>query len=138
MCLVLSLTVPVAANAATVETVMPLGSDYLDSYNSYVSAVGNGQIEVWFEVWGTGNMADIGALKIELYESSDNTDWTLVKTFSYKDDPTMLSQDNFYHVSHVSYQGTAGKYYKAYVCVWAGIAGGGNTWYMWTSSKLAT
>lgn len=29
------------------------------------------------------------------------------------------------YCSYVSYQGAAGKYYKAYVCIWAGKNGGG-------------
>lgn len=130
--------VPVTANAATVEPVMPMASDYLSVYNSYVCAMGNGRVEVWFDIMGTGGMDHIGALSIKLYESSDNTNWTWIKTFSYKDYPTMLAEDDFCHCSYVSYQGTAGKYYRAYVCLWAGKDGGGDTRYMWTTSELAT
>lgn len=35
--------------------------------------------------------------------------------------------------TYVSYQGIAGKYYKAYVCIWAGKNGSGDTRYMWAT-----
>lgn len=138
LCLVFSLTVPVAANAAAGETVTPLASNYLDLYDAYVCPVGNGKIEVWFEVMGADGMDELGALSIRLYESSDNTSWTWVKTFLPEDYSTMLAEDEAYHCSYVSYQGTAGKYYKAFVCLWAGKDGAGDSRYIWTSSKLAT
>lgn len=85
---------------------------------------------------GTGDMDEIGTLSIKLYESSDNTNWTRVKTFLHEDYSTMLTYDDYFHCSCVSYQGTAGKYYKAYVCIWAGKDGGGDSRYVWTSSKV--
>ena len=35
----------------------------------------------------------------------------------------------------LTYNGTAGKYYKAYVCIWGGKDGDGDTRYFWTSAK---
>ena len=78
-------------------------------------------------------MDEIGVLSIKLYESSDNSTWARVKTFSYENYSTMLAEDDYYHCSYVSYQGTAGKYYKAYVCIWAGKNGSGDTRYMWAT-----
>ena len=83
-------------------------------------------------------MDEIGVLSIKLYESTDNSTWTRVKTYSYENYSSMLAYDDYVHSSCVSYQGVAGRYYKAYVCIWAGKNGGGDTRYMWTSSKKAT
>ena len=82
---------------------------------------------------GTGDMDEIGVLSVKLYESANGTTWTRVKTFSHEDYSTMLSYNDWYHSSYVSHQGTSGKYYKAYVCFWAGKNGNGDTRYMWTS-----
>ena len=131
LCLVFAFVIPAPANAATVEPIMPMASYYLDSYNTYICDIGNGNIEIWFSVMGTGDMDEIGTLSIYLYESSDNSTWTWVETFQHEHYSSMLAYDDWCHTSCVSYQGTAGKYYKAYVCIWAGKNGDGDTRYMW-------
>lgn len=133
LCLVFTLIIPATANAATVEPVMPMASYYLDSYNTYICDMGSGNLQIWFSVMGTGDMDEIGVLNIRLYESTDNTNWTRVKTYSYVDYSSMLVEDDWYHSSYVSYQGVAGRYYKAYVCIWAGKNGSGDTRYMWAT-----
>lgn len=138
LALVFSMLAPSFATAATAETIQPYASSYLTSYNSYISVVGSGKIQVRFHAMGTDDMDEIGVLSIKLYESTDNTNWTRVKTYSYENYSSMLAYDDFYHSSYVSYQGVAGRYYKAYVCIWAGKDGSGDTRYMWTSSKQAT
>ncbi len=132
ICVIVALMVPMSVSAAQADPIMPLASYYLDSYNTYICDMGNGRIEIWFDVMGTGDMDEIGVLSIKLYESSDNTNWTRVKTFLHEDYSSMLAEDEWYHCSCVSYQGTAGKYYKAYVCIWAGKNGSGDTRYMWS------
>lgn len=131
--LVVSMSFPV-----TVSAVEPRASDYLDSYQTYVYPAGNGEIQVWFNVTADNYMDEIGALTIELYESKDNTTWTRVKTYLYTDYPSILAYNKVYHSGHVTYQGIVGRYYKAYVCIWAGENGAGDTRYVWTSAKKAT
>ena len=138
ICLVLSLVVPINANATTVESIEPRASYYLDSYQAYIYPAGNGEIQVWFNVTGDDYMDEIGALSIHIYESSDNSTWTYKTTYRHSAYPDMLGTNKIYHSGHVTYQGTVGKYYKAYVCIWAGKDGDGDTRYYWTSSKKAT
>lgn len=113
-------------------------SYYLSSYSAYVYPAGWGKVQVWIDVQGTTDMDEIGALEIQLYESKDNENWTWLKTFDYTDYSDMLGYDDFSHTGHVEYSGTIGRYYKAYVCVWAGKDGAGDTRYFWTSAKKAT
>ena len=113
-------------------------SSYLSSYSAYVYPAGWGKVQVWFEVSGTNDMDEIGALEIRLNESKDNETWTWVKTFEHQDYSGMLGYDDYYHAGHIQYNGTIGRYYKAYVCVWAGKNGAGDTRYFWTSAKKAT
>ena len=138
MFLVIALATPIPVMAVTESTIMPRASDYLTSYNAYVAAVGSGKVQIWFHAMGTDDMDEIGTLSIRLYESTDNVNWTRVKTYSYENYSSMLAYDDYYHSSYVSYTGTAGKYYKAYVCIWAGKNGSGDTRYMWTASERAT
>lgn len=117
-------------------------SYYLDSYTSYICAMGNGEIQIWFYVTGVDDWADIGALTIQLYESSTNTTsstWTWVETFQHYDNKQMLAHDTWHILECVSYQGTPGKYYKAYVTIWAGDEdNNGDTRYIWTPVELCT
>lgn len=113
-------------------------SDYLEAYSAYVYPAGWGKVQVWFSVDGTNDMDEIGVLEIQLYESKDNETWTWVDTFQFSDYPDMLGYNNFYHTGHIEYNGTIGRYYKAYVCVWAGKDGDGDYRYFWTYPEKAT
>lgn len=131
--LIIACAFPISALA-----VEPRASDYLSGYTAYIYPAGWGKIQVWVSVDGTNYMDEIGALEIKLYESKDNETWTWVKTFDYTDYSDMLGYNNYYHDGHVEYNGTIGRYYKAYVCVWAGKNGDGDTRYFWTPTEKAT
>ena len=140
--MVIALIVPTSASAATDVNVQPRASYYLSTYGAYVYPAGNGIVQVWFDVQGTGTMDEIGVLSIEVYEcatnSSNNNDWTWKETYTDITNPEMLSYNDDFHSGHIDYNGTPGKYYKAYVCVWGGKNGSGDTRYFWTSAKKAT
>ena len=136
--MVLTLISPLYVSAAGMETVQTRASDYLSSYNTYVCAMGSGKLQIWYTVVGMDDMDEIGVLSIILYESTDNVNWTRVKTYSHENYSSMLVEDDFFHSSYVSYNGIAGKYYKALVCIWAGKNGSGDTRYMWTPVERAT
>lgn len=136
--LILALALPLGVNAAVVPSVQPRASYYLNSYNGYVYPAGNGKIQVWFTVTGTGTMDDIGCLSIQIFESPDNSTWSWVDAFNYLDNTDMMSTNKFYHSGHVDYQGVAGKYYRAYICIYAGENGDGDSRYFYTSGKLCT
>ena len=131
--LVIVMLCPIKAFAAE-----PRASHYLSSYGAYIYPAGWGKVQVWFSVNGVNDMDEIGALEIMLYESKDQETWTWVKTFEHQNDAGMLGYNNFYHDGHVEYNGTIGRYYKAYVCVWAGKDGDGDTRYFWTNVEKAT
>lgn len=124
---------PIGAKA-----VEPRASYYLDSYSAYLYPAGWGKVQVWFSVDGVDYMDEIGSLSIWIYESTDNENWTLIKGFMHEDNVGMLGYNNHYHNGHVEYAGVIGRYYKAYVCVWAGQDGAGDTRYFWTSPVKAT
>ena len=124
---------PVGVTAAETRS-----SLYLNMYTAYIYPAGWGKVQVWFSVNGTGTMDEIGTLEIQLFESKDNENWTWVETFRYPDDSGMLGFNNYFHDGYVEYNGTIGRYYKAYVCVWAGKDGDGDTRYFWTTPKKAT
>ena len=61
--------------------------------------------------------------------------WTWKKTFTHDSTAGMLSYNDDFHTGHVTYNGVVGRYYKAYVCIWGGKDGQGDTRYFWTSVK---
>lgn len=120
------------------ENLAPRASDYLDSYNTYLYRESFGRIQVWFTVTGVDDMDEIGVLTVRIYESTDNETWTRVHTYKHNTTVGMLGHNKFYHSGHVEYNGTVGRYYKAYVTIWAGKDGNGDTRYMWTDIQKAT
>lgn len=138
--LIVALMAPMCVSAATPAAIAPRASNYLAAYTAYICAMGDGELEIWFSVTGTRIWADIGTLDIFLYESDDTVNWRRVKTFQYTDydDETMLAHNTWEQVSCVEYDGVAGRYYKAYVCIWAGSETDGDTRYFWTDPERAT
>ncbi len=136
--LVVILFVPTNAQAAVPEIAIPMASDYLAAYNAYICAMGEGELQIWFSVTGTGTQEYLGALIIYLYESTDNKNWYWVETFLHEDNETMLAQNTFAHMNYVSYQGVPGRYYKAYVGIWGGPADSGDSRYFWTPVERCT
>ena len=131
----LALILPTTVHAATVEPIQPHASAYLDNYSAYVYLPGTGEVRVYFDVTGTGYMDELGALSIMIYESTDGINYTWKETFMHSSTPGMLSYNDDLHSGYVSYNGVAGRYYKAYVCIWGGKNGDGDTRYFWTSAK---
>ena len=137
--LVMALIMPVSANAAMPETAMPLASAYLACYTAYVCAMGNGELEIWFEVTGTDIHEYLGVMSIFLYESTDNVNWTWVKTFRHADYEQMLLTDAWEVIDYVPYdEAVPGCYYKAYVGIWGGPDDTGDARYIWTEVERAT
>lgn len=130
---------PYGANAESVETISPRASDYLMSYTSYICHMGGGELQIWFRVTGVDDWADIGVLTIQLYESVDRVNWNWIDTFRHTDYPEMLDHDSGHHMSHVDYQGTLGRYYIAYVTIWAGDENNnGDARNYWTEVEYAS
>ena len=131
--LILSFAIPCFAPEVAASDPQPYASNYLTAYNTYICDVGNGNIQIWYEVLGKSIMDEIGVLSIILYEVNSDGSLTRVKTFLHENNSSMLITDDNYHCSYVSYQGSSSKTYKAYVCIWAGKNGSGDTRYMWAT-----
>ena len=130
--LVIALCVPIGAQAAVPDTIQPMASAYLADYTAYICPMGDGDLEIWWEVTGTRTWADIGVITVSLYESTDNSNFYWVETFEWSDYPNMLWHNDYICVDHVDYEGVSGRYYKAYVHIWAGPEDGGDGRYIWT------
>lgn len=125
-----------------VSAVEPRASYYLDSYNAYPYAAGGGKIQIWFTVTGVSYMDDIGSLSIQIYDcatnSTNDNDWSFVTSFNNGNTPSILGHDDYYYSGHVECDATVGRWYRAYICIYAGKDGGGDTRYFWTAAAKAT
>ena len=136
--LVVSLCAPIGAQAAMPETVQPMASAYLAAYRAYICAMGDGDLEIWWEVCATRTLADVGVVRIYLYESTDNSTFYWVDTYHYTDYSQMLVHNDYFCMDYVDYEGVPGRDYKAYVYVWAGPEDGGDGRYIWTPVERCT
>lgn len=113
-------------------------SEYLDRYYADIYSEGNGDISIWFDVAATGEMDEIGALSIRLQQKSDGSStWKTIKTFSYTNYSNMLANNKMFYLSSVDYSGIEGYSYRAYVTVWAGKDGDGDSREILTDTIVA-
>lgn len=127
------MVVPLGAGAATGDAVQPYASYYLSSYGASAYRASGNVIQIYFNAEGTGYMDELGALTIEIWKSTDQSNWTWVKSFTHDSTSGMLSYDDDYHSGSVSCQGSSNYYYRAYVCIWGGKNGSGDTRYFYTN-----
>lgn len=99
-------------------------SNYLDLYGIVLTPQSGGKIVVTVDVDGIRSMTQIGATTIFLYESTDGTDFTRIKTYKYEDYPTMMGSGKHFCEDAVTYSGVAGRYYYAIGYCYAGDSTG--------------
>lgn len=138
MILVLTLTLPMGAHAATPETVQPLASDYLDFYSAYTHAAGDAKVQVYFDVKGTSYIPKLGVTEIKLYHSIDSQTWYLAQTYSYETTSGLMSYGQKIHSGHVDFDGVPGRFYKATVTFYGGTTSSGDYLEYDTSVILST
>lgn len=138
--LVCCLLLPAPVQAAVPEMVQPCASSYYQQYYIYTYAAGNGKIQVWFEIFGHHRMNEIGVIRIVLQESSDQSSWVNVATYSYANNyDEMMSENAVTHFGHVDYNnGVVGKYYRARLTLYATDDEGYETTVYVTPSALCT
>lgn len=102
-------------------------SNYISFSSASISKASSGTVKIRFDVTGKFGVNEVGAKKVVVYESPDDSTWTAKKTFY----PSTTSDMMFYGVknasSNVTYTGRAGYYYYAVVTVYAGTDGTGDT-----------
>ena len=124
--LALSLTLSLCINLKA-EAAETRASAYLAAYRAYVYTDGN-DVSVWYDVCASGTMDEVGVLTIRLQEQAPGSStWTTVKTYSHTNYPDLLRYNYDIHYGHVDYIGRAECSYRAYVTVWAGKNGDGDS-----------
>lgn len=94
---------------------------YLDSYRAWLTAKSDGVITVAVDVQAVGTMDEVGASKIQIFESSDDGEtWESVRIYLKSLYPEMVEEDVYlYYDAPISYQGVVGRKYCAIVTAYA-------------------
>lgn len=132
LALVMVMTLAVPAFAA--ETVEPKASSFFMKSSVYLCNISGTSFEAWFDVTGTGTMDAIGANFIKIQRSSDGVNWTTVKTCAKENYLYLVDYNSTAHAAGVSYTGTGGYYYRAYIQLYAKNSSGYGTMDRYTSS----
>ena len=125
-------------SAASATDFSTQASLYLDRYYANIYSEGDGDISILFEVEATGKMDEIGALSVRLQQkSTSSSTWKTIKTYSYTNYSNMLVNDKDFYVSSVDYSGIYEYSYRAYVTVWGGKGGNGDSREILTETIIA-
>lgn len=119
ICLLLVLSMVLAIPAFAAEAATPKASNFFMSSSVYLCNVSGTSFEAWFQVTGVRTMDVIGAKTIKIQRSSDGSNWTTVKTFSMDNYSHLVDDNTGTHAAGVSYTGSSGYYYRAYVELYA-------------------
>ena len=123
----------VVANATEMHTE---ASEYLSSYGAVVGTSGSGKIDISYTVSSYASMTQIGASKIVVQEKVGSS-WSSVKYYYSSTTSGLLDTDSAFYTNTITYQGTAGKTYRAAVTFYAGNSTGHDTRDFITNSVTA-
>lgn len=134
ICMLLVVALLLAVPAAATENPEPRASNFFMSSDVYLYQTSSTQFQAWFEVSALGIMDKVGASEIKIQESSDDENWTTVKTCTMGNYSNLIRENSGVHASYVSYTGTTGKYYRAKITLYAENSNGTGEWTRYTSS----
>lgn len=131
MAVVLLLAVPAHAEEAA-----PRASSFFMSYDSSLYKATYRNIEIWFDVVAVEGMDELGVSSIKVQRSPDGSTWTTMKTYTPDRYPEMICENTSFHADYVTYVGTPGFYYRAYVTFYAKNSTGFGERYQYSETIL--
>ena len=134
ICILLAAALLLAVPVVAAENVEPRSSSFFMSSDVYLYQTSSTKFQAWFEVSALGGMDKLGASEIKIQESSDDENWTTVKTCTMDSYSSMICENTGSHASYVSYTGTTGKYYRAKITLYAENSTGTGEWIRYTTS----
>lgn len=136
VCVILIVALMAAVPVYADDGIAPCSSSFFMRYDTYLYAVSSTttttRFQVVFDVTGTGIMDEIGVNYIEIQRSSDGQNWTVMRTCTPANYSQMIDYDTHSHVDYISYTGTKGYYYRAYVEFYAKNSTGQGSMSDWT------
>ena len=109
-------------------------SNFFMRTSTYLEKVSGTTFEVWFNVTAVDRMDQLGVKTIKIQRSSDGTNWMTMKTYSKDNYSQMIDTNAVSHADCVTYIGSVGYYYRAYVTFYAKNSNGTGEYMMYTST----
>ena len=121
LCAILVLSIIMVVPAQAVSVPESRGSAFFAAYGTDLYKLSSTSFEIWFDVDANATiMYELGASLIEVYQSSDQQNWTKVKTFEKADYSQMTDTNTWSHVDYVIYdEAVSGYYYTALITFYA-------------------
>lgn len=135
ICLLLVISTIMIIPAYAVEEVTPRGSNYFASRLAYLYKTTSTQFQVWIEVTSMSTMDELGASSITVQRSSDNSNWTDMKTYTKESYTQLIGKNTANHEAYVTYTGTSGYYYRAKIWFYAKNSSG-TAEYSYTTASI--
>lgn len=136
ICFILAIVMVLALPVSAAEDVSPRASYFFAASSTYLWRVSDTKFEVWFDIAAVSTMEELGASVIKVQRSSDGINWTTMQTFTKEIYPHLIAQNTGAHAGCISYTGTPGYYYRAFVTYYAKNSSGIGEAYRYTSSML--
>ena len=119
VCILLVCVMMFTTTAFAAETVEPRASDFFVGSSVYFWNTSGRNYQIWFDVTAVGTMTELGASEIVVQRSTDERNWTTVRTY-YKENYSQMTNDNtFSYANCVPFTATAGYSYRAIVMLYA-------------------
>ena len=117
----------IISSAGAVSTAEERASEYLSSYSIALGALGDGVMEVFYSVDGTGRMEKVGARALYIYDYNGE-DWIPYETQLAIDHSDFYSYNAFGHIGYAYFEGVPGIDYRVTLQAYArGTDGGSDT-----------
>ena len=117
----------VSTTAFAAETLEPRASLFFAGSSVYFWNTSGNSYEIWFDVTAVGTMTELGASKITVQRSTDESSWTTVRTY-YKEDYSQMTDDSTASYANcVPFTATTGYSYRAIVYLYARNSSGTGT-----------
>ena len=127
--LLLAVSILVVVLAIPASAALGRSSLYLSCYRAWLTPKNNGTVRVTIDVQAVGDMDDVGAIEVDIYESSDGgSTWALDNVYASAIFPELLLHDTYlYYESPIDHIGRPGNKYFAIVTVYAGDSTGNDS-----------
>lgn len=119
VCLLLVVAMVFAMPVLAAETVDQRSSAYFMNFSVYLWEIEGSKFEVWFDITAVETMDELGTKTIKVQRSTDEENWTTVKTYQKADYPQMVDSNRLGYANCVTYSYTNGYYYRAVVVLYA-------------------
>lgn len=119
ICFLLVCIMMLSTTAFAAEVAEPRASSFFSASSVYFWNTSGRNYEIWFDVTATGTMQKLGVSEITVQRSTDNSNWTTVKSYYMADYPQMTGTNTGFYANCVPFTATPGYSYRAIVYLYA-------------------